>query len=264
VTFVVGDKSLHDRSLLREARTATTFVQIADTLVDDFDVIDVLTVLTLRCVELFDASAAAILLAGTDGSLHVAAASSEQSRLLELFQIQNDQGPCLDCFATGRIVVEPDLRGATPWPSFATESVRMGFHSVCAIPLRLRDVTLGCLNMFIENAEPLADSEVAVAQALADVASIAMVQDQAARDAAVREGNLQRALTSRIAIEQAKGMIAERAHIDMDAAFARLRAHARNNNRGLTELAEALVAGHVPVEALTRTHRLLPPPPPRR
>jgi GAF domain-containing protein len=252
------------RALHRQALTATTFVEIVDTLVDDFDVIDVLTVLTSRSVELLEAAAAGILLADSGGHLRVIGASTEQVQLLELFQIQNDEGPCLDCFHTGKVVVNASLDATSPWPEFAAESVRAGFPAVCAVPLRLKDVTLGCLNLFMSEPVQLSDAEVALAQALADVASIAIVQDQATRQAAIREGHLQHALNSRIAIEQAKGMIAEHGGVDMDDAFARLRAFARNNNRGLTEVAESLVAGKVTVDAIVHGHRPPPPPPTRR
>jgi GAF domain-containing protein len=257
------------RAKNRQALTATTFVEIVDTLVDDFDVIEVLTVLTSRSVDLLDVAAAGILLADNDRHLRVIGASTEQVGLLELFQIQNDEGPCLDCFHTGVVVRDSDLNGSSQWPSFAAESIRLGFPSVCAVPLRLKDLILGCLNLFISEPVGLADAEIALAQALADVASIAIVQDMATREAALREGHLQHALNSRIVIEQAKGIIAERGGVDMDEAFARLRAFARNNNRGLTEVAEGLVAGALAVDAFTEHRstpdlRRPPPPPPRR
>ncbi len=242
----------HDRSLARRALTATTFVEIVDTLVDDFDVIDVLTVLSSRCVELLEAAAAGILLADAEGQLRVIGASTEAIEVLELFQIQNDEGPCLDCFRTGAVVVVADLATDVAWPRFATEAVRAGYPSVCAVPLRLKDLTLGCLNLFMAHPEPLAPADVALAQALADVASIAIVQDQVTRQSVIREGQLQNALTSRVAIEQAKGMIAERAGVDMDQAFAKLRAYARRTNERLTEVATGLVGGTVNMDAIIR------------
>jgi GAF domain-containing protein len=235
----------------REVRTATALVEIVDTLVTDFDVIDVLTVLTARCVELLEAAAAGILLADDTARLRVIGASTEQIQLLELFQIQNDQGPCLDCFNSGTVVLNDDLVSDSPWPEFAAESVRAGFPSVCAVPLRLNDEILGCLNLFMSEPVPLSDADVAIAQALADVASIAIMQDQATR-ATIREGLLH-ALNSRIAIEQAKGMIAEHDGIDMDDAFSRLRAYARNHHHRLTEVSEAVVAGSVTIDSLGRT-----------
>ncbi|MEP7112187.1 MAG: GAF and ANTAR domain-containing protein [Ilumatobacteraceae bacterium] len=245
----------------RQALTATTFVEIVDTLVDDFDVIEVLTQLTSRSVELLGAAAAGILLADTDGHLRVIGASTEQVGLLELFQVQNDEGPCLDCFNTGKVITNERLDMSSPWPKFSAESVRLGFPSVCAVPLRLKDLILGCLNLFMSEPVELTEAEIALAQALADVASIAIVQDQATRAAAIREGHLQHALNSRIVIEQAKGMIAERANVDMDDAFARLRAYARNNNRGLTEVAESLVSSAMSVDLVAQNRRVPPPPP---
>ncbi len=249
----------HLRAIDRKALTAVTFVEIVDTLVDAFDVIEVLTVLAARCVELLDVSAAGILLADAAGQLRVMAASNEQIELLELFQIQNEQGPCLDCFTTGEVVVSADLTQPTAWPQFASESLRAGFPSVCAVPLRLRHDILGCLNLFISTPTSLSTTDIALAQALADVASIAIVQDNATRQAAIRESQLRHALDSRIAIERAKGMIAGRHDVDMDVAFSRLRAFARNNNRGLTEVAESLVAGTLTVDSVGRGVRPAPP-----
>jgi GAF domain-containing protein len=256
---MVSDNA-ESRALTRQALTASTFVEIVDTLVGDFDVIEVLTLLSARCVELLDASAAGILLADPSGLLRVIGASTEQIELLELFQIQNDDGPCLECFRRGTTVLNGDLRLASPWPEFAAESVRAGFPSVCAVPLRLNDVVLGCLNLFLSGPTVLSSQDVALAQAFADVASIAIVQDQVTRKAAMREGQLQRALDSRIAIEQAKGMIAERARVDMDQAFLRLRSFARNSNRGLSEVADSLVSGTLDIDALTQGRRTPPPP----
>ena len=147
-----------------------------------------------------------------------------------------------------------------PATSCSSECSAAGFASVCAVPLRLRDKTIGCLNMFMSEPGGLTDPDVAHAQALADVASIAIIQDQATRDAALREGRLQHALNSRIAIEQAKGMIAENNNVDMDEAFRRLRTYARDNNRGLTDVAEALIAGTTTVDAIRAARRPSPTP----
>jgi GAF domain-containing protein len=239
--------SEHAHSAGRQGLAAATFVELIDTLVDDFDVIDVLTVLASRSVQLFDAAAAGILLADASCHLRVMAASTEQIALLELFQVQNQEGPCMDSFRTGEVVAVSDLAAGSVWPLFAAESVAAGFPSVCAVPLRLRDVILGCLNLFMTEPVRLSAGDVDLAQALADVASIAIMQDQAARDAADREDRLQHALNSRIAIEQAKGMLAEYGGVDMDEAFNRLRRFARNHNRRLTEVAKSLVAGQLKV-----------------
>ena len=243
--------------------TASTFAELVDTLVGDFDVIEVLTLLTTRCVELLDAAAAGILLADADGHLCVVGASTERIELLELFQIQNGEGPGLDSFRTGQPVLHSNLDTNSPWLRFAAECTKAGFASVSAVPLRLKGHTLGCLNMFMSQPRGLPDSDRAVAQALADFASIALVQDQAIRDAEIREGHLQHALNSRIVIEQAKGMIAERNHIEMDDAFSRLRNYARDNNRRLTEVAEAIVATTINLDSITPKRRPPRPPSPR-
>jgi GAF domain-containing protein len=226
-----------------------TFVQLADSLVDSFDIIDLLTMLADRSVELLDVQAAGILLADADGNLRVMAASSEQVRLLELFQLQNDEGPCLEAFSTGHPVIETNLREALErWPRFTPYAVGAGFESVYALPLRLRSTVIGALNLFRTRSIPMAESELALAQALGDVASIAILQNQAAREGRLLAGQLQNALDSRVSIEQAKGMIAEGTHVDVNEAFQLLRRHARSANRLLTDVAKDLVSGEVHVE----------------
>jgi len=228
----------------REALLSRTFVELADTLVDEFDVVEVLTVLADRCVALLDAGAAGILLADRDGVLHVMAASTEQARLLELFQLQNHEGPCLDCFTTGTAIVNQDLRTSHDrWPAFQAEALAAGFSSVQALPLHLRDITIGALNVFIDDRDRLSDADIAVAQALADAATIAVLRDQAPREARALSDHLQGALSSRTVIEQAKGVLAERAGVDMDEAFALLRGYARAHDVLLTSVATGLVEG---------------------
>jgi GAF domain-containing protein len=234
----------------REALLAETFVQLADSLVDDFDIVELLTVLTDRCIRLVDASAAGILLVDTQGTLQVIAASSEEVRLLELFQLQNDEGPCLDCFMSGAPVLDGDVSNDDRWPQFAPVARAAGFQSVNAVPLRLRDTVIGALNLFLDDRTGLNAADQIVAQALADVATIAVLQQQAERETAEVVGQLQDALNSRIAIEQAKGMLAERARVDMDEAFTRLRAYARDNNTKLSDVAVALVDGTLGAAAI--------------
>jgi GAF domain-containing protein len=235
----------------KQAMVAATFVGIVDTLVEDFDVIDVLTILASRCVELVAAGAAGILLADASGQLRVMAASSEAIQLLELFQIQNDEGPCLACFAAGQVVFDSDLGPHSKWPTFAAESVRAGYPSVCAVPLRLRDTVLGCLNLFMSERQALSNDDVILVRALADVASIAIAQARATREATIREEHLQYALDSRIVIEQAKGMISERGGVDMDEAFSRLRVFARSRSRRMSDVAGELVDGTLDINLIT-------------
>jgi GAF domain-containing protein len=225
----------------REELLAQTFVDLADTLVDDFDVIELLTMLSERCVELLGASGTGILLGNQHDTLQMIAASSEQAQLLELFQIQNREGPCLDCFRSGLPVVHPDLATTNPWPRFGAVALAAGLPSVHAFPMRLRDRVVGTLNLFMAEPRPLSEADIAVAQALAHAASIAILQDNAAREALTTVGQFQHALNSRVTIEQAKGVLSERAAITTDEAFSRLRAYARNHNIKLSSLATALV-----------------------
>jgi GAF domain-containing protein len=229
----------------REPLLSRTFVQLADSLVDQFDLIELLTLLSHRCVELFEAGAAGILLADQRGTLQVVAASSEQARLLELFQLQNDEGPCLECFSTGAAITVHDLRSVELWPLFATEARAAGYLGVCAFPLRLRDDVIGTLNIFMVDPVALGEQDLQICQALADVATIAILQHQAVEQAENLSGQLQQALDSRVAIEQAKGILAERFHLEMNDAFTRLRRFARSSNQRLSEVASAVVLGQV-------------------
>ena len=221
----------------RETLLADTFLTLADTLVDDFDVIEVLSTLSLRCVEILDASATGVLLADGKGVLQVMAASSEAMNVLELFQVQNEEGPCLDSYRTGRIVTHDDLRRPSPWPRFAVLAVESGFISVHAIPMVVRSSVLGTMNLFRPTPGPLDAADAVVAQALAHAATLTLLQNQAAANAHRLTAQLQGALNSRITIEQAKGVISELAHIDTDEAFVRMHSFARNHNAKLTDVA---------------------------
>lgn len=244
-----------------QSETATTFVEIVGALVGDFDVIEVLTALTSRAVKLLNAAAASVLLADDDGLLCVVGASNEQIELPELSQIQKDEGPCLDCYQQGEVVQHSNLSPLSRWPRFTKECIDAGFGSVCAVPMRLNNRTIGCLNMFLEEGGGLSAASVELAQALADVATVVIIQYEAIRNAAIREGQLSHALTSRIAIEQATGMVAEHFNVDMEEAFARLRNYSQNNNVALTALAQSLVASAVNInEVAAVAHRLAPPP----
>ena len=224
-------------------RLSAAFVELADSMVADFDVIDFLHLLTTRCTELLDVSAAGVLLVDPAGDLRVVAASSEQVRLLELFQLQNDQGPCLDCFRSGRQVNVTDLSSAAPrWPQFVPQAQQHGFGAVTALPMRLREQVIGALNLF-SPAPGLDLADIRVAQSLADVATIAVLQHRANLKADTVVVQLQTALNSRVLIEQAKGVLAERLNVDMDQAFTTLRGHARTHNRKLSDLARAVIAG---------------------
>jgi transcriptional regulator with GAF, ATPase, and Fis domain len=228
----------------QEQQLSEAFVGLADSLVADYDVADLLHRLADHCVTLLDVAAAGLLLADQRGSLQVVAASSETSRVLELFQLQHDQGPCLDCYHTGVAVTVPDVDLAEHrWPIFAAEASAAGYRSVHALPMRLRDNVIGTLNLFRTALGALDDADIRIGQALADVATIAILQERAIRHSEMLAEQLQHALTSRIVIEQAKGVLAERGGIDMDQAFDRLRRHARNTNARLTDVARGIVDG---------------------
>ena len=225
-----------------------TFVELTDTMVAGFDVIDFLHVLTDRSVQLLDVSAAGLLLADPRGELRVVAASSEAARLLELFQLQNDQGPCLDCFRSGQPVATADLGADQRWPRFAAAAGQAGFRAVQALPMRLRDQVIGALNLFRAAPGAFDADSVQVGQALADVATISLLHERSMRHIDTLNEQLQTALNSRVIIEQAKGKLAERLGVDMDQAFTLLRERARTSNRRLSDLARAFVDG---TEALT-------------
>lgn len=230
--------------MARETLLISTLVELADNLVDDFDVIDLLTVLSDRCVEAIDVDAAGVMLASPGGELQFVASSSESMRVLELFQIQADEGPCVDCFKNGGAIVNqalevPDAR----WPRFTPRAIAHGFRSVHCLPMRLRGRTIGALNLFRTEQGLLDTDDVVVAQGLADVATIAILQHRTSLDARLLNDQLSNALNSRIIIEQAKGNVSQSTSCDVDQAFRRLRAHARNHNLGLTDVARSVVDG---------------------
>jgi GAF domain-containing protein len=230
----------------REQELAETFVVLADTLVDDYDVVDLLDRLVGACVSLLDVTAAGLLLDDQKGNLAVVASSSEEARLLDVLQLQSNEGPCLDCVRSGAEVSTSDIGAQRArWPMFAPVAVAAGFRSVAALPLRLRNQTIGGLNMFRADAELVSAEERRIAQALADVATIGILQRRSAHRITVMADQLQHALNSRIVIEQAKGVLAERNGVDMEIAFNAPRRYARNNNRKLSDLALEVVRGQI-------------------
>jgi GAF domain-containing protein len=230
---------------------ARTFVELADTLVDDYDLIDFLQLLTERCVELLGVEEAGIVLADQAGKLRVLASSSERMRLLELFELQTEHGPCLDSFHSGEPVRADDLESAHDlWPHFGPSAVVAGFRSVYAIPMRLRDVRIGALNLFANETAGLSEADELLGQALADVATIGILQERFLHERQALADQLRTALNTRVVLEQAKGMLAEQAQTDVDAAFGLLRSYARDQNLRLGEVARAVMHGTVTVEAL--------------
>lgn len=230
--------------MAREEDVVHALVQMADTLVDDYDVIDVLTLLTDRSVTVLGISEAGVMLALPQNELRVVASSSEAMRVLELFELQAQEGPCLDSFQTGEQVSHEDLRETTSrWPAFSPAALDAGFQSVFAVPLRVRETIIGSLNLFSVHQARMDDRDLIVARAFADLATISVLQHRASSEAQRLNEQLAGALTSRVIIEQAKGVIAERAGVDMTQAFMRLRRYARNHNVLLTEVAKAAVDG---------------------
>ena len=229
-----------------DERLAQVLVELADTLVAGFDLMDFLHTLTERCVELLEVDAAGLLLADSGGVLRLVAASTEQAKVVELFQIQNDEGPCVDCYRTGHVVAIGDLRSdpaTARWPQFATAATEVGFIGVHAIPMRLRDQVIGTLNLFRRVPDGLNPTVAVAGRALVDVATIGILQERAIHQQEVVAGQLQVALNSRVLIEQAKGILAERLRTTPDDAFFILRRYARDHNRPLTQLAGDVVQG---------------------
>jgi len=219
-----------------------TFVELADTLVDDYDMIDFLQVLTERCVALLDTSEAGVMLADGSGQLRHAACSNERMRIVELFELQLEEGPCFDAYRTNEPVVSTSREEvARRWPRFAPHAEDAGFESVAAVPMRLRSEVIGALNLFSSRPLALGPDELRLAQALADVATIGILQQRAIHDARIAASQLEVALESRIVIEQAKGIVAERRRIGVDEAFTLLRHYTRSHNRLLAQTARDIV-----------------------
>lgn len=232
-------------------RVAEIFVEVADTMVAEFDLVDFLQNVTTRSTELAAADAAGLLLGDARRRLQFMAASDERTHMLELFQLQADEGPCRDCFHQGVAVVADDLTSAGErWPTFAPHAAAAGFRSVHAFPLRLRREVIGVLGLFSAEAGALGVQDVRVIQALADIATIGLLQERAIRRGEVLTEQLQGALNSRIVIEQAKGAIAQTHGITVDEAFDLLRGHARRNRLHLTDVARTIVADPVKAQDL--------------
>ena len=237
---------------LAAERVAEMFVEFADTLVEEFDLIEFLQMVTSRASELVGSAAAGLLLADPEGHLQFMAASDERTELLELFQVQSHEGPCQDCFREAVPVVNADLRAATErWPQFAPRAVAAGFRSVHAFPMRLRQDVIGALNLFGTDVGRMEPEDVRTVQALADVATIGLLQERAVRRGEVLSEQLQGALNSRVVIEQAKGAIAQLRSCTVDEAFLVLRAYCRNQNLRLSVVAHAVVSDPRPIPGLT-------------
>ena len=226
---------------------AEVFVEFADTLIADFDLLSFFDLVCARSVELFPIEASGILVRDHRNELRVIAASSEETRLLELFQVQNREGPCLDAISHGARATgdDPQVLEAR-WPRFAAE-VRGRFQSVYALPMRLRSELIGGLNLFAREPNALDDGDLDIAQALADTATIGIIQQRAISESTLLSEQLQGALNSRIVIEQAKGVYAERNQSDMAAAFEALRRYSRTHNVALSDVASGYIIGSLTI-----------------
>jgi GAF domain-containing protein len=226
----------------RAGRVSAAFVKIADTLVADYDVFDLLHTLVDESVGILDAAAAGLVLVDPAGDLQVMASTSEESQLVEVLQLEAGAGPCVDCYRTGAVVAIDDIATlGSRWPLFQAAALSLGFRSIHAVPMRLRSRTIGALNLFGHEPGPLTADDAAIAQAFADVATITLLQERAARESALINEQLQRALNSRILIEQAKGVIAHTSNVDMSAAFSLLRGYARAHNQTIYETADKII-----------------------
>ena len=226
----------------REREVTQAFVRIASSLATGYDVADLLTTLTTDCARLLDVASAGVMLADEQGVLHLLAASSQRTRDLEVLQLQRAEGPCLDCYGSGEPVLVPDVaRAAARWPLFAAAAQAAGFASVTALPLRFGGDTLGALGLFGDEVAVLSEEDLSLGQALADVGTVALVQDHAsARRAAVAD-RLRSALSTRVVLEQAKGVVAQRGGVDMVQAFDLLRRYATAHSQRLTAVARGVV-----------------------
>lgn len=243
VDHMYSAQPMHRDHEERERTVTAAFVAIADSLVDGYDIVDLYSGLTADCAHVLDIASAGLLLADPAGVLQVVGASSERARDLELFVLQSQEGPCLDCFRTGAAVSVDDLALATEqWPLFAPAALEAGLVSVHALPMRLEGKVLGTLGLFGGRAGALGQEDLTLGQALAHVASVALVAGRAATDRSIVNEQLQNALNSRVVLEQAKGVLAQLGQLDMEHAFAVLRRYSRDHNRRLTEVAQAVVS----------------------
>jgi len=239
---------MNDDTRNRDALLAQRFVTLADTLVDDYDVVDLLDRLVHAIVELLPVQQAGLLLLDDSQDPQLLASTSESTRVLELFQLQSSEGgPCLECLHTGAPVSVDDLASHESWPRFSQVALSLGFEAVHALPLRLRGDTIGALNLFGSRAR-LSGNDLQVGQSLADMATIGILQHRSSRQASIEAEQLQQALASRVVIEQAKGVLAEFAHVDMEVAFDSLRTYSRSRNLKLGEVARVIVERKLPPE----------------
>lgn len=226
----------------REAQLAHTFVTLADTLVADYDIVDVLQTLVEETAAILESADAGILIPNSHGDLEVVASTSERSQLISLLQLRVDEGPCVDAYTSGKITTVDNIASTyARWPTFAASAAAVGYQAMYAIPMRLRNETIGSLNLFTDRVGPMPSADTTIARALTDVATISILQERALRESDIARDQLQRALDSRVLIEQAKGVLAHLEQVEMDEAFALLRSRARSSGRHLSVVAQEII-----------------------
>ena len=232
-----------------DSRVLHTLTGLADTLVDDYDVVELLQTLVDACRDILDITAAGILLADDAGELELVASTSEASRLVEVMQLAAQAGPCIECFRTGVPIAVTSLAATSEWGPFRTEALAQGFSSIHALPLRLREQTIGTLNLMAEREGPLPEHVLVAARAFADMATIGILHERSLRESEVLAQQLRVALSSRVIIEQAKGVVSFTADIPIDAAFERIRSFARSHQLPLSQVAARIVRRELRIEA---------------
>jgi GAF domain-containing protein len=238
-------------SAIREAQISAAFVSLTDTLVTDFDLVDLMHTLIDACIDLLDTDAGGLLLADGSGSLQLMASSTEEVDVMEVVQLAAEAGPCWECFTSGQAITMGDIeKDGSDWPEFQRTALEKGYRSVHATPMRLHGRTIGSMNLFHSEVGALTERDIALAQALTDVATIAILQERGTRQLRDLSTQLQGALDSRIIVEQAKGLIAHSLNLTMDDAFALLRSRARSTNQSLQALARAVTERVVVITAL--------------
>jgi GAF domain-containing protein len=237
----------------RETRISAAFVAVADTLTTNFDVVDLLHTLVHECVEILEMKAGGLMLADSAGELQLMTSTSEAAAFVEVMQLDAASGPCIDCFTKGAAVSVSEIEeDPSRWPEFGKAALAEGFHSALATPMKLRGRVIGTMNLFGASPGEVSARDAAVAQALADVATIGILQERLVREGHLIEEQLHHALDSRVMIEQAKGVIAHSLSLSMDDAFGLLRKYARDGNLTIRSVAKRVSDRELAVEEIAK------------